>query len=98
MKSLTDSMGRIKRTCIAVLIILGVSLPCLIDGTTISRKEQDEIIRRICSLLRSNYVSAQIGERVGESLMASYGEAKYSDTKSMKGIFFTSVETEHGTG
>jgi hypothetical protein len=53
-------------------------------SATISRNEQDEIVAKICTLLKSNYVLPEIGESVSEQLLVSHGQGAYSGIGSSK--------------
>jgi hypothetical protein len=78
-----NTIIKMSRACVVLTIILGVLLPCTGIAEAISEKQQDSLIGEICSLLKSNYVSAQTGERVSELLMSNFKEGKYSGIESI---------------
>lgn len=83
---MTKSVCRSSRTrtaCLAV-VFLALVLPGSMNGGSISKKEQDEIIDKISSFLINNYVSPEIGERASGLLMTSHKEGKYSEIKSVQ--------------
>jgi hypothetical protein len=82
-KRLIDMIDRLRRKYLTMLVVLVLVLPSTSNGITISRQEQDEIVGKICSLLKSNYISAEAGERVSELLFAAHRDGKYSETRSL---------------
>jgi hypothetical protein len=84
MKKLRARLMSITAVYPLVLTLVGMVLPNPMGVAAISRNEQDEIITKICSLLESNYVLPEIGERVSTHLLASHERGEYSELSAVR--------------
>jgi len=67
------------RVAVYPLLLLLLVLPNYLGSATISKKAKGEIVTKICSLLESNYIFPDIGERVSQQLLICSEQGKYSE-------------------
>ncbi len=67
------------RLQLIMVSVLGISLTTFVQGAdTISKKEQEEVIKKICTYLEDNYVFPETGKELNTQISKNSKDGKYS--------------------
>ena len=79
MEFLKSKLTHMFRLQLIVVSVLGIGFNIFAHGaSTISKKEQEEIIKKICTYLENNYVFPEIGKKVSTQISKNSKNGKYS--------------------